>query len=114
MDDEYDSGDDLFDGVDAEELARSSPVVKRSREDFESPEKSAKKAKTSSSDSPSDQSRIELARRILKDKFGYPAFRHEQEGAIAKVLQGDSSLVVFPTGAGKSLCYQVRTFVLLP
>ncbi|KAH7368749.1 P-loop containing nucleoside triphosphate hydrolase protein [Plectosphaerella cucumerina] len=107
MDDEYDSGDDLFDGVDAEELARSSPVVKRSRDDFESPKKSAKKAKTSSSDSPSDQSRIELARRILKDKFGYPAFRHEQEGAIAKVLQGDSSLVVFPTGAGKSLCYQI-------
>ncbi|KAH6691338.1 P-loop containing nucleoside triphosphate hydrolase protein [Plectosphaerella plurivora] len=103
MGDEYDSGDDLFDGVDAEELAQSSPVVKRARDDFGTPEKSPKKAKTS----PSDQSRIELARRILNDKFGYPGFRHEQEGAIAKILQGDSSLVVFPTGAGKSLCYQI-------
>lgn len=105
MADDYDSGDDLFDGVTAEELAQSSPAAKRARDDVETPEKSAKKVKVSS-DALSNQGPIDLARGILKDKFGYPAFRHEQEGAIAKVLQGDSSLVVFPTGAGKSLCYQ--------
>ncbi|TPX19052.1 uncharacterized protein E0L32_011296 [Thyridium curvatum] len=52
-------------------------------------------------------SKLALARRILTDKFGYPDFRHEQEGAIGQVLDGNNALVIFPTGAGKSLCYQV-------
>lgn len=51
--------------------------------------------------------KVDLARRILSDRFGYTAFRHEQEAAISRVLNGRNSLAIFPTGAGKSLCYQI-------
>ncbi|KAF2797118.1 RecQ family ATP-dependent DNA helicase [Melanomma pulvis-pyrius CBS 109.77] len=48
-----------------------------------------------------------LARRVLKERFGLKDFRLKQELAITRLLDGGSSVVVFPTGAGKSLCYQV-------
>jgi len=48
-----------------------------------------------------------LAERILKANFGYEAFRHEQAGVIQSLMAGHNALAVFPTGAGKSLCYQV-------
>jgi hypothetical protein len=48
-----------------------------------------------------------LANRILKDCFRLNGFRLEQEGAITRLLDNGSAVVVFPTGGGKSLCYQV-------
>jgi hypothetical protein len=48
-----------------------------------------------------------LAVRILKERFGLEKFRLEQEAAISRLLTGESAVVVFPTGGGKSLCYQV-------
>ncbi|KAI0527953.1 ATP-dependent DNA helicase recQ [Xylaria bambusicola] len=48
-----------------------------------------------------------IARSILKRSFGYDDFRHEQAAAISTILRGENALVVFPTGAGKSLCYQI-------
>jgi superfamily II DNA helicase RecQ len=48
-----------------------------------------------------------LANKILKERFGLNGFRLEQEAAITRVLDGGSAVVVFPTGGGKSLCYQV-------
>ncbi|KAF1843300.1 ATP-dependent DNA helicase [Cucurbitaria berberidis CBS 394.84] len=48
-----------------------------------------------------------LANKILKERFGLNGFRLEQEAAITHLLNGDSAVVVFPTGGGKSLCYQV-------
>ncbi|KAI0902735.1 hypothetical protein F4823DRAFT_569458 [Ustulina deusta] len=48
-----------------------------------------------------------IAWSILKRDFGYDDFRHEQAAAIRTILQGENALVVFPTGAGKSLCYQI-------
>jgi ATP-dependent DNA helicase RecQ len=44
---------------------------------------------------------------ILRDTFGFPAFRGVQEDVIARVMAGKHSLAVMPTGSGKSLCYQV-------
>ena len=43
----------------------------------------------------------------LTRNFGLKAFRLKQEQAIARVLGGGSAVVIFPTGGGKSLCYQV-------
>lgn len=49
---------------------------------------------------------------MLQERFGYPAFRAGQESAVASVLSGRDTLVVLPTGGGKSLCYQVPALVL--
>ena len=44
---------------------------------------------------------------ILEDVFGYPEFRGQQQSIIEATLQGRDSLVIMPTGGGKSLCYQI-------
>ncbi|MCF4995490.1 RecQ family ATP-dependent DNA helicase [Pseudomonas syringae] len=49
----------------------------------------------------------------LEQVFGYPQFRPGQEAAISAVLAGRSAAAIFPTGSGKSLCYQLSA-VLLP
>lgn len=54
------------------------------------------------------QARAELAR-----VFGFPAFRGVQENVLTRVLAGQSTLAVMPTGAGKSLTYQLPS-VMLP
>ena len=46
-------------------------------------------------------------RDILRDVFGYSAFRGEQEQIVSHVAGGGDALVLMPTGGGKSLCYQV-------
>ncbi len=43
----------------------------------------------------------------LKRYFGYDHFRHQQEAIIQRTLKGESSLVIMPTGGGKSICYQL-------
>jgi hypothetical protein len=48
-----------------------------------------------------------LANDVLRGCFGLNGFRLEQEAAITRILDGGSTVVVFPTGGGKSLCYQV-------
>ncbi len=50
--------------------------------------------------------------RVLKDVFGFDQFREGQEGVIDTLLAGDNVLTIMPTGAGKSLCYQVPALVL--
>ncbi|AZE76104.1 RecQ family ATP-dependent DNA helicase [Pseudomonas synxantha] len=49
----------------------------------------------------------------LRQVFGYPQFRLGQEEAVSAVLAGRSAAAIFPTGSGKSLCYQLSA-VLLP
>ena len=49
---------------------------------------------------------------LLKDNFGFDGFRPGQEQTIAQLLNGQSSLAIFPTGSGKSLCYQLTALQL--
>jgi ATP-dependent DNA helicase RecQ len=49
----------------------------------------------------------ERAERLLREVFGYTHFRGEQRAIIAAALAGRDTLVLMPTGGGKSLCYQI-------
>ena len=49
---------------------------------------------------------------LLNNTFKLPAFRAGQEAVITALLQGQSALAVFPTGGGKSLCYQLPALLL--
>ena len=48
----------------------------------------------------------------LEQVFGYRQFRPGQEAAISAVLAGRSAAAIFPTGSGKSLCYQLPALLL--
>jgi len=47
------------------------------------------------------------AKEILINVFGYSEFRQGQEEIIESILNGNNVLTIFPTGGGKSLCYQI-------
>jgi ATP-dependent DNA helicase RecQ len=44
---------------------------------------------------------------ILREVFGYTAFRGRQAEIVDHVIAGGDALVLMPTGGGKSLCYQI-------
>lgn len=56
-----------------------------------------------------DSISTELMVRVLKETFGVDDFRSGQETAIRRVLASENTLLILPTGGGKSLCYQYPT-----
>ena len=58
------------------------------------------------------EQKMEQARAVLASRFGYDAFRPGQEAVVSALLAGRDVLAVMPTGAGKSVCYQVPAVVM--
>ncbi len=58
------------------------------------------------------ESEILNADKVLKEYFGHTSFRGDQEDLVKAVLTGRDVLGVMPTGAGKSVCYQVPALML--
>ena len=48
----------------------------------------------------------------LKTYYGYDSFRGGQEQVIDALLSGQDALAIMPTGAGKSICYQIPALLL--
>lgn len=59
-----------------------------------------------------DDSRADEVKRVLRERFGFEGFRAGQAEVIGHLLAGRSALAVFPTGSGKSLCYQLPALLL--
>src|SRR6516225_2061371 len=55
---------------------------------------------------PSAANNLDGLKRVIERHWGYQSFRPLQERAMRAVLEGRDSVVVLPTGGGKSLCYQ--------
>ena len=55
--------------------------------------------------------RMDNAKKILEQTFGYSDFRHNQKDIIQQLLNGGDAFVLMPTGGGKSLCYQIPAMV---
>ena len=51
-------------------------------------------------------------RDVLKEYFGYDTFRTVQEDVISAILSGKDVLAIMPTGAGKSICFQIPAMLL--
>src|SRR5215218_6608695 len=49
---------------------------------------------------------------VLAERFGFDSFRPGQQQVVEALLDGRSALAVFPTGGGKSLCYQLPALLL--
>lgn len=105
--DEDDFG--LSSGDDADLIAISDFVEgsKKKRKASDASDEEAPSAKRLALDTDS----FTLATTALTQNFGLKAFRLKQEQVISRILAGGSATVVFPTGGGKSLCYQVPGLV---
>lgn len=56
--------------------------------------------------------RLDTARELLREHFGYDSFRPAQETLISALMAGKDALGIMPTGAGKSMCYQIPALML--
>lgn len=74
------------------------------------PSTTKKTTKTSNKSTQKSTSAVDLMS-PLKQKFGFDAFRGNQEAIINNVLQGNDTFVIKPTGGGKSLCYQLPALI---
>ena len=55
---------------------------------------------------------IDQALVLLRNQFGLRRFRRGQKSVISRLLKGKNTAAIFPTGGGKSLCYQLPSLLL--
>ena len=60
---------------------------------------------------PPDLLQQDQATHVLRSVFGYDRFRPPQDEVVAHLIAGGDSLVLMPTGGGKSLCFQIPALV---
>ncbi|KAI7087367.1 hypothetical protein KC356_g4204 [Hortaea werneckii] len=99
------------DEAELEELADSLSVpdrpVKRENPEQIAPESKRQRDDHDDDDTAMSAEPLATATHILRQCFGHQSFRLKQAQAITRLLKGQSCVVVFPTGGGKSLCYQI-------
>lgn len=103
VDDEDEFGLDSSDDVDLAalaDLAQSSQTIRNGKRKANYDEPPSKRVDV-------EHKQYTSATNVLRDNFGMNSFRLKQEQVISSLLSGKSCCVVFPTGGGKSLCYQV-------
>jgi ATP-dependent DNA helicase RecQ len=54
---------------------------------------------------------LEQAQVLLQKHFGYPSFKEGQAKVISSLIAGEDTLAIMPTGAGKSVCYQIPSMM---
>ena len=55
---------------------------------------------------------IRMLQQLLEEQFGFKSFGKGQEEVITKITNRESAIAIFPTGSGKSLCYQLPALTL--
>jgi DNA topoisomerase-3 len=96
---------------------RAAPAVRatQAQDQDAAPARETERARTTApsvaarASTPRDRSPVSVAElpALLHERFGFARFREHQQDICASVTSGDNALVVMPTGAGKSLCYQL-------
>ena len=83
-------------------------VLKRQHEDYnENDDTNIQPAKKVATGSSHSVNTARIATHVLNQSFGLDQFRLNQEAVISRLLEGGNVVVIYPTGGGKSLCYQV-------
>ncbi|PNX92302.1 ATP-dependent DNA helicase q-like 5-like protein, partial [Trifolium pratense] len=100
---EAEGGDNEEDGLDEENAKQQ-----EKRKGWENECKVLEEAVLAARNEASDENLVKL----LKLIHGYDSFREGQLEAIQNVLAGKSTMLILPTGAGKSLCYQLSALIL--
>jgi ATP-dependent DNA helicase RecQ len=54
---------------------------------------------------------LQEAEKLLQKYYGYPSFRESQAKIVQSVLAGRDTFAIMPTGAGKSVCYQIPSLL---
>lgn len=106
----YDEDSDDFGEIEDEDLMlaeSSTPTLTKSSTKRTIPADFDNESTTKRFKEMEDVSAVALAEGILQRTWGFPKFKLKQEAAIARLISGDSATVVFPTGGGKSLVYQI-------
>jgi ATP-dependent DNA helicase RecQ len=99
-------------GLAASRLTGESPGNNQHRRGKESGRKACARPRRSCTIPRMTTSAAPGALETLQTVFGFPSFREGQEPVVNKLLDGKSVLSIFPTGAGKSLCYQLPALML--